>query len=156
MLSKAVIDAEKSPSDVGRELATSTLNRNRRRHRQSKQQTRLNKRPRKTTGKAKRNGPLPLHGYSKWLEMRRKDRDDIEKNEIHIRTIANLLHNNMQVPKSSSSADPVAAPQTPPAVRDIYDPFVTSKRTVRHVMMETTAFSDIKHEEDGEGEVMTG
>jgi hypothetical protein len=77
--------------------------------------------------------------------MRRKDRDDIERNRIHIRTMANILHSILEVPKSSSSADPVAKPQTPsPAVGDIYDPFVTSKRTVRH------AFSDIKDEEEVE------
>ena len=81
-----------------------------RRHRQSKQKTRLHKRQRKV----RRNGPLPVHEYSKWLEMRRKDRDDIERNRIHIRTMANLLHSILQVPKSSSSADPVATPHTPP------------------------------------------
>jgi len=72
--------------------------------------------------------------------MRRKDVDDIESNKIHIRTMANLLHSILQVPKSlSSSSDPVATPHTPPpAVGDIYDTFVTTKRPVRH------AFSDIK------------
>ena len=85
--------------------------------------------------------------------MRREDRDDIERNKIHIRTMANLLHSILQVPKSlSSSADPVETPHTPPpAVGDICDPFVTTKRPVRH------AFSDIKNEEgeendDGGGE----
>ena len=80
------------------------------------------------------------------LEMRRKDRDDIERNKVHIRTMANLLHSIMQVPKSSSSADPVATSHTPPppAAGDIYDPIVTSKRTVRQ------AFSDIKNEEESD------
>ena len=55
--------------------------------------------------------------------MRRKDRDEIVRNGIHIRTIDNLLHYILQVPKSS--ADLVAAPQTP-AVGDIYDPYVLS------------------------------
>jgi hypothetical protein len=73
--------------------------------------------------------------------MRRKDRDDIERNRIHIRTMANRLHSIMQVPKSSSSVDSVATPHTP-AAGDIYDPFVASKRTVQH------AFSDIKDEEE--------
>ena len=80
----------------------------------------------------------------------RKARDDIERNKVRVRTIANLLHSILQVPKSSSSADPVAKPQIPsPAVGDIYDPFVTSKRTVR------PAFTDIKDEEEVEGKVMT-
>ena len=78
--------------------------------------------------------------------MRSKDRDDIERNRIDIRTMANL-HSIMQVPKSSSSADPVATFHTPPpAAVDIYDPFVTSKRTVRQ------AFSDIKDEEEEESD----
>ena len=83
--------------------------------------------------------------------MRRKDREDIERNRIHIRTMANLLHSIMQVPKSSSSADPVAISHTPPrpTAGDIYDPFATSKRPVRH------AFPDIKHEEEVEEKVMT-
>jgi len=70
--------------------------------------------------------------------------DDIEWNRIHIKTIANLLHSILQVPKSSSSADSVAAPQTPPAVRDIYDPSVTSKRNVRHALMELPLFQTSK------------
>jgi len=80
--------------------------------------------------------------------MRRKDREGIERNRIHIRTMANLLHSILQVPKSSSSADPVANPHTPPppAAGDIHGPFVTSKRTVRQ------AFSDIKDEEEVEEE----
>ena len=152
MLRIVVTDSDTLPSDVGGGPAIGTLNPNRR-HRQSKQQTRLHKRQRKTAGKEKGNGPLPEHGYSKWLEMRRKDRDDIERNRIQIRTIANLVHSILQVPKSSSSADSVAAPQTPPALGDIYDPFVTSKPTVRH------AFSDIKDEEgenDDGGEATYG
>ena len=36
--------------------------------------------------------------------------------------MANLLHSIMQVPKSSSSGDPVATADTPPATGDIYDP----------------------------------
>ena len=54
----------------------------------------------------------------------------------------------MQVPKSSSSADPVATSHTPPppVAGDIYNPFVTSKRTVRQ------AFSGIKDEEEEEEE----
>ena len=132
MLRNVVIDSDTLPSDVGGGPAIGTLNPNRR-HRQSKQQTRLHKRQRKTAGKEKGNGPLPEHGYSKWLEMRRKDRDDIEGKRIEIRTIANLVHSILQVPKSSSSADSVVAPQTTPAVGDIYDPFVSSKPTVRHV-----------------------
>ena len=86
------------------------------------------------------------------VEMRKKDRDDIERNRIHIRTIANLLHSILQVPKSSSSVDSVAVSQTPPAVGDIYETFVTSKLTVRNTLMETPAFSDIKDEKDVEGE----
>jgi hypothetical protein len=80
--------------------------------------------------------------------MRRKDREDIEKNRIHIRKMANLLHSIMQVSKSSSSADPIATSHTPPppAAGDIYDPFVTSKRTVRQ------AFQGIKDEEEVEEE----
>ena len=141
MLRKVVLDSDTS-SNVGGGPATSTLNPSRRRHRQSNQQTRVHKRQRKV----RRNGPLPVHEYSKWLEMRRKPRDDIERNRVHVRTIDNFLHSILQVPKSSSSADPVAKPQTPPpAVGDIYDPFVTSKRTVRH------DFSDIKDEEEVEG-----
>jgi hypothetical protein len=89
------------------------------------------------------------------VEMRKKDRDDIERNRIHIRTIANLLHSILQVPKSSSSVDSVAVSQTPPAVGDIYETFVTSKLTVRNTLMETPAFSDMKDEEDVEGKVMT-
>jgi len=85
---------------------------------------------------------------SKWLEMRRKDREDIERNRIHIRTMANLLHSIMQVSKSSSSADPVTTSHTPPppAAVDINDPFMTSKRPVRQ------AFPDIKDEEEVEEE----
>ena len=117
---------------------TSTRISNRRRHRQSKQQTRLHKRQRKV----RRNGPLPVHEYSKWLEMRRNDREDIERNRIHIRTMVNLLHSILQVTESSSSADPVATPHTPtPAAGDIDGPFVTSKQTDRQ------ALSDIKDEE---------
>jgi hypothetical protein len=83
--------------------------------------------------------------------MRRKDREDIERNRIHIRTTANLLHSILRAPKSSSSADPVATPHTPPvAAGDIYGPFVMSKRTVRH------AFSDIKNEEEVEEESYDG
>ena len=109
-----------------------------RRHRQSKQQTRLHKRQRKV----RRNGQLPGHEYSKWLQMRRNGREDIERNRMHIRTMANLLHSILQVPKSSSSADTVATPHTPPPTAgDIYGSFVTSKQTVRH------AFSDIEDED---------
>ena len=74
--------------------------------------------------------------------MRRNDREDIERNRIHIRTMANLLHSIMQVPKSSSSADPVTTPHTPPpAAVDIYGSFVRPKQTDRYAM------SDIKDEE---------
>ena len=56
--------------------------------------------------------------------------------------MANLLHSIMQVPKSSSSADPVTTPHTPPpAACDIYGSFVTPKQTDRYSM------SDIKDEE---------
>ena len=122
MLRKVVIDLDLLVSDVGEGggPATST-----RRHRQSKQQTRLHKRQRKDTGARRRRGNGQVHEYSKWLEMRRKDRDDIEGNRIHIRTMANRLHSIMQVPKSSSSADPVATTHTPPppAAGDNNDPF---------------------------------
>ena len=146
MLRKVVHDSDPLVSDVGEGggPATST-----RRYRQTKQQTRLHKRQRKDIGaRRRRRGNGPVHEYSKWLEMRRKDRDDIERNRIHIRTMANLLHNNMQVPKSSSSADPVATSHTPPppATGDIYDLFVTSKRTVRQ------ALTDIKDEEEEESD----
>ena len=68
--------------------------------------------------------------------MRRKDRDDIERNKIYIITMANLLHSILQVPNLLSSfADPVATPHTTPAVGDIYDPFVTTKRPVRHAFV---------------------
>ena len=112
MLRKVVLDSYKLPPDVGGEPATITLNRNRRRHGQYKQQThveiyrRLNKRKRKTAGKwKKRNGAtlLPVHEYSKWLEMRRRDRNDIVRKRILIRTIANLLLDIMQVPKCLST-----------------------------------------------------
>ena len=144
MLRKVVLDSDTLLSDVrgGGGPANST-----RSHRQSKQQTRLHKRQR-TNIKMRRRGNGPVHEYSKWLEMRRKDREDIEWNRIHIRTMANLLRSIMQVHKSSSSADPVATSHTPPppAAGDIYDPFVTSKRTVRQ------AFLDIKDEEEVEEE----
>jgi len=58
--------------------------------------------------------------------------------------MANLLHIIIQVPKSSSSVDPVATSHTPPAAGDIYDTFVTFKWTVRQ------AFSEIKNEEEEE------
>ena len=123
ILRKVVLD---SHVGEGEEPATSTP-----RKRQSKQKTRLHKRQRTEIGAMSRRGNGPVHEYSKWLEMRRKDRDDIERNKIHIRTMANLLHSIMQVPKSSSSVDTVATSHTPPATGDIYDPFVTSKLTVR-------------------------
>ena len=70
---RKVLDSDTLPSAIGGEPATSTLNRNRRRHRQTHVESyrRLNKG--KTAGKGKRNGPtlLPVHRYSKWLEMRR-------------------------------------------------------------------------------------
>jgi hypothetical protein len=123
MLRKVVLD-----SDVGEGEGPATSTRRKRR---SKQKTRLHKRQRKDIGARRRRGNGPVHEYSKWLEMRRKDRDDIERNKIHIRTMANLLHSIMQVPKTSSSGDPVATSHTPPATGDFYDPFVTSKRTFR-------------------------
>jgi hypothetical protein len=137
MLRKVVLESDTLVSEVGEGEGPATSTR---RHRQTKQQTRLHKRQRKDIGerrRRRRRGNGPVHEYSKWLEMRRKDRDDIERNRIHIRTMANLLHSIMQVPKSSSSVDPVATSHTPPAAGDIYDPFVTSKLTVRQ------AFSDI-------------
>ena len=151
MLRKVVLDSDTLLSDVGEGewSATST-----RRNRQSKQKTRLHKRQRKDIGarRRRRRGTGPVHEYSKWLEMRRKERDDIERNRIHIRTMANLLHSIMQVPKSSSSVDTVATVHTPPATSDIYDPFVTSKGIVGQT------FSNIKDEEeesDDEGDVTT-
>jgi hypothetical protein len=138
MLHKVVLDSDTVLSVVGGGTVSSTLISNRRRHRQSKQQTRLHKRQRNVRTK----GSLHVHEYSKWLEMRRNDREDIEWNRIHIRTVANLLHSILQVPKSSSSADPVATPHTPPpAAGDNYGPFVTSKQTDRHALL------DIKNEE---------
>ena len=74
--------------------------------------------------------------------MRWNDKEDIERNRIHIRIMANLLHSILQVPKSSSSADPFATPLIPlPAAGDNYGSFVTSKQTDRHTL------SDIKDEE---------
>ena len=115
MLRKVVLDSDTLLSDVGGGPVTSTRISNRRRHRQSKQQTRLHKRQRKV----RRNGPLPVHEYSKWLELRRNDREDIERNRIHIRTMAYLLHSMLQIPKSSSSADPVATPTHLPLLQVI-------------------------------------
>ena len=55
----------------------------------------------------------------------------------------------------SSSADSVAAPP-PPAVGDIYDPFVTSKPAVRHASSDKKDEEGVEGDSDDEGESTYG
>jgi hypothetical protein len=79
--------------------------------------------------------------------MRKKDRDDIDKNKNQIRGIASFLQSLIQLP---ATPETVAVPPTPNLV-DNEELFMTPKRTIRHVSAETP-FSDIKHEEEFERE----
>ena len=79
----------------------------------------------------------------KWLEMRKKDRDDIDKNKNQISAIASFLQSLIQLPETD------AVPPTPNLI-DNDHPFETPKHTIRHVLAETP-FSDIKDEEEVEG-----
>jgi len=51
---------------------------------------------------------LPHYKYAKWLEMRKKDRDDIEKNRNQNRAIASFLQSLIQLP---ATPETVAVPQ---------------------------------------------
>ena len=95
----------------------------------------------------KRKKPLPHYSCEKWLEMWKKDREDIDKNKNQIRAIASFLQNLTQL---LATPEKVAVTPTP-NLRDNDDLFETPKRTIRHVSAETP-FSDMKDEEQEEGE----
>ena len=95
---------------------------------------------RKTT-KRKKKAATTLH-ECKMSEMRKKDRDIIDKNKNQIRAIASFLHNLTQL---VATPETVAVAQTPNLRDD--ELFETPKRTIRHVSAETP-FSYIKDEEE--------
>ena len=69
--------------------------------------------------------------------MRKKERDEIDKNKNQMRAIASYLQSLIQL---HATPETVAVPPTQ-NLRDNDDPFETPKRTMRHVSDETP-FSD--------------
>ena len=51
---------------------------------------------------------IATFNYAKWLEIRKKDRDDIDNNENKIRTIADIFQSIIQLP---ATPETVAVPQ---------------------------------------------
>ena len=54
------------------------------------------------------NKRLPHYNYAKWLEMRKNDRYDIDKNKNQIKAIADFLQSLFQLP---ATPETVAVPQ---------------------------------------------
>ena len=115
MLRKIILDSDKSYSssstEAGGKPTKKSLKRKRRRlpKKRVKSKRRFNKKiktMRKTIKRKKK--PLQHYKYAKCLEMRKRDRDDIDKNKNQIRAIASFLQSLTQLLATPKT---VAVPQ---------------------------------------------